>query len=442
MGAKYQTNSASGYNSSPPADDGSQTASNLITWSGQKTKLADPIKTLADDINTDLVAAFDYAVRRITASDSTVAGDHMRTVEIAPNVSTAVTVSLGDAATMTNIYRVYIKNSSTVNQTVGRVTSGDQIDRIAQDITIPAGACFEFTTTNAADGYLLTGAYDESEPDVVNGRITLTSGTPVTTADVTSATTIYFTPYKGNKVTLFDGVRWRRYTFTEVSLAVPTTSSTVYDLFLYDNAGTLTLDATAWTNDTTRATALTTQNGVYVKTGAVTRRYLGTFRTTAGINGQTEDSATRRYVWNYYNRIKRLMRVIEATDSWNYTTASFRQVNNSTANQLDFVIGVVEDLVYAEAIAAAGNSGNVQVATGIGSDSTTTIPTGCINGVTVTPGSNFQVTLRATYESFMAVGRHTLVWLEYSGATNTTTWYGDNGSPSITQSGIHGWINA
>jgi len=48
MGAKYTTQAATGYNSSPPADDGSQTASNLITWAGIKTKLADPVKTLSD----------------------------------------------------------------------------------------------------------------------------------------------------------------------------------------------------------------------------------------------------------------------------------------------------------------------------------------------------------------------------------------------------------
>src|SRR5665213_2163919 len=39
---------------------------------------------------------------------------------------------------------------------------------------------------------------------ICDGRLTLTSGVPVTTADVASATTVYFTPYKGNKIALFD----------------------------------------------------------------------------------------------------------------------------------------------------------------------------------------------------------------------------------------------
>jgi hypothetical protein len=119
MGSKYTTLSSSGYNSSPPADDGSQTASNLITWSGIKSKLADPPKNLADAINTALVTAFDYSVRQISSSDNTVASDHMKCVEIAPTVSTAITVSLGDAATMTNNYRVFVKNSSLVPRRSG-----------------------------------------------------------------------------------------------------------------------------------------------------------------------------------------------------------------------------------------------------------------------------------------------------------------------------------
>jgi hypothetical protein len=159
MGAKYTTNASSGYNSSPPADDGSQVASNLVKWSTHKTKLTDPLKTFIEEVNTALVAAFDYAVRRITSSDSLVAGDHMRTVEIGPSVSSSITVTLADAATMTNVYRVFIKNSGSVQCTIARATAGDTIDGAAANITIPAGASYCLTTNNAANGYLLTSVY-------------------------------------------------------------------------------------------------------------------------------------------------------------------------------------------------------------------------------------------------------------------------------------------
>jgi hypothetical protein len=159
MGAKYTTNASSGYNSSPPADDGSQVASNLVKWSTQKTKLTDPLKTFIEEVNTDLVAAFDYAPRRITSSDSLVSGDHMRTVEIGPSVSSSITVTLADAATMTNVYRVFIKNSGSVQCTIARATAGDTIDGAAANITIPAGASYCLTTNNAANGYLIVSGY-------------------------------------------------------------------------------------------------------------------------------------------------------------------------------------------------------------------------------------------------------------------------------------------
>jgi hypothetical protein len=153
-------------------------------------------------------------------------------------------------------------------------------------------------------------------------RLTLTTATPVTTADVTGVTTIYFSPYTGNKIALYDGTNWVMRSSAEISKtnagvggALPT------DVFVFDNSGTLTMEFSQWTNDTTRATALTTQDGVLVKTGALTRRYVGTFRSTAG--GAFTDSYTNRWVWNYYNRALRPMRVIEATDSWTYDTATF-----------------------------------------------------------------------------------------------------------------------
>jgi len=64
---------------------------------------------LADAENTALVTAFDYSVRQITGADSGVAGDHMRTVEIAPTVSSTVTFSLADASTMGSGYLIRVR---------------------------------------------------------------------------------------------------------------------------------------------------------------------------------------------------------------------------------------------------------------------------------------------------------------------------------------------
>lgn len=275
---------------------------------------------------------------------------------------------------------------------------------------------------------------------VCNGRLTGTTSTPVTTADV-SPTTIYFTPYQGNKIALYSGSSWTTYTFTEISIGLSSlTAGKNYDVFVYNNSGTLTLElSAAWASDTARTDALTTQDGVLVKLGATTRRYLGSFRAN-GANA-TADTVLLRWLWNYYNRVPRPMRVLETTDSWTYTTAAYRQANGSGANQLDFIIGVNEEPVTATVTGSGENSGgNVQVQVGIGLDSTTALATGVITGVGNTQAAATQRTMIANYHGFPGLGHHVLTWLEFSTASGTTTWAGDNGGATVTQNGMSGII--
>lgn len=58
MGNPYTSQSISGYNSSPPPDDGSTGSDNEITWAKHKSKLADPVKTLAEGVNSAVSTAF------------------------------------------------------------------------------------------------------------------------------------------------------------------------------------------------------------------------------------------------------------------------------------------------------------------------------------------------------------------------------------------------
>src|SRR4029077_7974564 len=132
-----------------------------------------------------------------------------------------------------------------------------------------------------------------------------------------------------------------------------------YDVFIVD--GTLALELVAWTNATTRATALALQDGIPCKSGALTRRYLGTICIAA--TGQCEDSIAKRFVWNCYNRAVRPMSVIDTTDSWTYASTAWRQANGSAANQVAYVCGVSEDPMRADVQAVlqlgSGNAGSV-----------------------------------------------------------------------------------
>lgn len=290
------------------------------------------------------------------------------------------------------------------------------------------------------------------------GRLTLTTAVPVTTTDVTGATTVYYTPYKSARVPLYNGTVWAAYTFTELSQALSdttkspaaATTNSNYDVFVWNDSGTLRATrGPAWSSDTARGTgAGTTElelydgryvNKVAITNGPAARRglYVGTFRTDGST--QVNDSLAKRHVWNAHNRVRRAMRVTEATDTWTYTTAAFRQANASASNQLDFVIGLSEDVVHAEVLAIAKNTTvGTDVVAAIGLDSTTAMASGCLTILGDIAVTGLNQALVAKWRDAPGLGRHYLAWLEYSEATGTTTFSGDAGLPTRIQSGIMG----
>jgi len=295
----------------------------------------------------------------------------------------------------------------------------------------------------ATDGELVwfdaTGLWSPVTPVnfITHGRLTLETGVAISTTDQTAKATLYFTPFRGNSIGLYtSGGDWVLRSFTEKSLSLSGyTTAKPFDIFGYDNAGTLALESLVWTNDTTRATALATQDGVLVKSGDATRRYIGSFR-TGTVSGQTRDADAFRYIWNYYNRVPiKMIKTVTSATSWNYTTAVFRQANGDTANQIDFVYGVAEDPVSIEVVTSVRNT-NIQIIaqTGIGLRSTTT-DSATIAPVFIPAVANIQTVNTVKYFDIPGtVGRINAVWLEKSIATGTATW-NDIGNGSIS-----GWL--
>lgn len=277
---------------------------------------------------------------------------------------------------------------------------------------------------------------DPKIKSLCDGRLTLTTAVPVTTADVTAATTVYFALYGGNQIGLYNGTRWQQFTIAQLSIAVPGTTVTMYDVFVDYNSGTPALAVTAWTNDTTRATALTTQDGVLVLTGTLGKRYVGSFRTT-GVSGQTEDSVTKRFVWNYYNRVPRPVLKRESTATWEYSTATMRQANGAATNQVEIVNGFAEEAIVISLQAMAGNAtANVNLGVTIGEDSTTAGAAAVAGGQTVITSGEFGA-MSATLCKQPAVGYHYYAWLESGGGSVTTTWYG---STLVTNGSANGLV--
>lgn len=364
-------------------------------------------------------------------------------------------------AAFTDGFHFHLKNQSSGDCTF-TPKAGELIDGAAS-LTIGAGEAFTIMKTTAewsvignflpvpysiAQGGTGGTTIDDaltnllSDTKLNQGRLTLTTGTPVDTADVTAATTVYFTNYNGTFIDIYDGSsKWERLNFNEASIAVPSTTDTMYDVFGYNNAGTMTLEAVAWTNDTTRATALTRVAGVYCKAGDTSRKYLGSFRTT-GVSGQTEFSEANRYVWNYYNRVRfTLKNTTETANSWTYGSSTVRQANANTANQVNFIRGVSEDAVECEVgCMAGGDNTNTIPAVGIGLDSTTTNSAAIALGHQPSAAGGYS-NIRARWQGYPVAGKHALNWLESNRSNaNTVTFYGDNGDNPTEQSGMLGTI--
>src|SRR3990167_637812 len=172
------------------------------------------------------------------------------------------------------------------------------------------------------------------------GRLQLTSSLGISTGSIVSGSTVFYMPHVSNQITLYDGNSWRLCNFTSASLSL--TGLTIdknYDVFALLGSGSIALQwGTAWTSNSARAIALTSFDGVSVDANNSKRRYIGTIRTTS--NSTTEDSTSKRFVWNYYNQVPRTLFVTDTTTSWSYAvTNTWRQAREDAANKVEYVSG-------------------------------------------------------------------------------------------------------
>jgi hypothetical protein len=270
---------------------------------------------------------------------------------------------------------------------------------------------------------------------VCQGRLTTESGVPVSTSDRTSQSTIYFTPYNGNRVALYNGTSWIQHTFSELTLSISgLLADNNYDIFIYSNSGVPTLTfSSGWSTSFSRTDTVNLFQGVYTFATDRTRRYLGTIAATSATT--TEDSLTRRRLWNYYNRVPRHMYVVETTDSWSHTSTFTRQTNANSANVLGWIQGFPEVLAmaYATAISTGDATSRPMEGPTIGfrdPNTSSAILKGFYNRNTLTQQNTAQ------YLSYSGAngGLESLFWNETSNTGNT--YYGDNGGDARIQPGM------
>lgn len=207
-----------------------------------------------------------------------------------------------------------------------------------------------------------------SSSNVCCGRLTLQSGVPVSITDQIGKTSIFYTAYNGNTIGLYNGANWDIVNFTTTPLSLGTMSSgSLYDVFAYNNNGSLALElGPAWTNSMSRNVALTVKDGVLCKGDALSRRYLGTIRATTSTT--TDDTLDRRYIWNVSNRVERpIYYVPSPAINWTYSSNNFRRIANSNSFEISIVNGLSEDILKLKTVISASSNDSAAYYTSIGS---------------------------------------------------------------------------
>jgi len=305
------------------------------------------------------------------------------------------------------------------------------------------------------------------------GRLTLAAATPVMTADVAGAVTVYYTPFASNSVLLNDGTgKFSPTVFAELSQTLAdttkspaaTVANSNYDLFVWSDGGVMRLSrGPAWTSSTARgAGAGTTQlikvgstyvNATAIANGPVAQRgtYVGTIRTNAANQvdwklGSTAAGGGESWlgVWNMSNRVRTGVAVRDSTFDWLVPpSANFRPFNNSLTNRISFVIGISDDIVEAQAVSSWSNdalpTGNIVGRLSIGLDTTTTADATVLQGrggVLGVAAKTLNTTLIAAYRSTPGLGFHYLQAVEITEIASTAD--SKFGGGSYNSAGISG----
>lgn len=281
--------------------------------------------------------------------------------------------------------------------------------------TVAVSSSALYFSDGANGWYSVSGGSSGGGGYPCEARLTLSTGVPVPTTELTAQGTLYLTKYNGDKVSVYDGSSWTSLTLgsdLSITLSSLATASKLYDIFAYSNAGVLAIESLVWTSDTARATALTTQNGVYVKSGDATRRYIGTIY----IDGskQCYQSKLHNYVFNLNNPVDFFLQK-DVDTPHSYNSATYRYYNNDSTQYVDYVVGIDNFVISASisgqwADVAAGETGYAA----IGLDNTTAL----------SPTASFSLDGRDVVPVFInrggsGVGLHKLTMLEAAVGTVT-----------------------
>lgn len=162
---------------------------------------------------------------------------------------------------------------------------------------------------------LLVGGTYLSDMNWANpgGRLSNDSNEPVVQANTNND--IYYLPFKGNKIAVFNNVFWFLASMGDgLSAVAPNTTGDLYDVFvkwdeITDQLALVFSDP--WTDPTTRSEGIEYLHGVLVRSSNPRERYVGTIKTDDSSAGQVQDDLEARNLYNHYNQVQRALTVTD-----------------------------------------------------------------------------------------------------------------------------------
>ena len=238
MSNQFTEPSISGYNDTPPSDDGANTSANEITWAKHKTKLTDPLKNYVDSVVSNVTSAFAKNLLAATSAKSSgysvVTGDRGK-LFLCTN---SITLDLLACATAGDGFSFAVRNDGSGTITLDG-NSSETINGSATQ-TLYAGET-AILGTDASEWYMVVGR-NTSQLAPETGYVRL-SPNYCKKSNIGSFATIT--------------------TATETTVTSPSSNATAIEIELYArsyNAGSATTRyATAIVHTTTSASTTTAQ---------------------------------------------------------------------------------------------------------------------------------------------------------------------------------------
>jgi hypothetical protein len=219
----------------------------------------------------------------------------------------------------------------------------------------------------------LSSLYERSSCD---GRLSIDPVDPLAEGN---GSDLYFVPYNGNRIGLYNGTSWKTLEFTSTLVKnvynmLPaggnfTPNDKVFDIFAYSSGNTVQFESLVWSNQTTRQVELYLKDGIQVKFNDHTRRYIGSVM-PIDFGGYPPNGGSKfvninryRYIFNYYNRVNYL-NYYKTARTWTCNSNSWGQLLNTyiaflNSLTINVLCGTKDDTISVN-VAARCESPNIQ----------------------------------------------------------------------------------